>query len=197
MDSNERRRQRYRDDEEYRNRVKAQSRASAERMMNDPERHRKSNERHRQQYRVKSTLKDSGMAEPLDIMYDDSAYGDETNPAIWCNNTEEGHYNEQCQYAIRRAMKKCLTDREQDILSYLFGLFGEDVHSLEEVADMYNLTRNIIRKIRETALRKLKYGAGDDILRLISESRNRRGVVISEGRLRRIISESIRRIFGE
>lgn len=55
---------------------------------------------------------------------------------------------------IEQALKK-LTDRETKILKMRFGLSGGNEHTLEEVGEQFNVTRERIRQIEFRALRKL------------------------------------------
>lgn len=68
------------------------------------------------------------------------------------------------QYSMRVKLKeefqelfKALDEREVVIINLRFGLDGKDPKSLEEVSQLYNLTRERIRQIETKALRKLKY----------------------------------------
>jgi len=49
-----------------------------------------------------------------------------------------------------------LEPREQEILKRNFGLGDFDVHSLEDISRIMNITRERVRQIKENALRKLK-----------------------------------------
>jgi RNA polymerase primary sigma factor len=49
-----------------------------------------------------------------------------------------------------------LEPREQEILKRNFGIDEYDVHSLEEISRIMNITRERVRQIKENALRKLK-----------------------------------------
>jgi RNA polymerase primary sigma factor len=50
-----------------------------------------------------------------------------------------------------------LTSREEKILRLRFGIGEETDHTLEEVGEVFNLTRERIRQIEEKALRKLRH----------------------------------------
>jgi RNA polymerase sigma factor (sigma-70 family) len=52
---------------------------------------------------------------------------------------------------------KTLTPREENIIKYRFGLFGQEEHDLEEVGQLYAVTRERIRQIEAKALRKLRH----------------------------------------
>ncbi|OGX41818.1 MAG: hypothetical protein A3F87_04195 [Omnitrophica WOR_2 bacterium RIFCSPLOWO2_12_FULL_51_24] len=51
---------------------------------------------------------------------------------------------------------KKMNKREQEILNMRFGLKDDVPHTLEEVADKFKITRERVRQIEETALRKLR-----------------------------------------
>ena len=48
-----------------------------------------------------------------------------------------------------------LTDREREIIGLLFGL-GGDAHTIDGVAEQYDLSRERIRQIKEKAIRKMR-----------------------------------------
>jgi len=50
-----------------------------------------------------------------------------------------------------------LTDREAQVIRYYFGLNGMPPHTLDEIGEKLNLTRERARQIKEKALRRLKH----------------------------------------
>ncbi len=60
---------------------------------------------------------------------------------------------------------KTLTDREANVLRMRFGLQGATEHTLEEVGQYFNVTRERIRQIEAKALRKLKQSANSDAIK--------------------------------
>lgn len=50
-----------------------------------------------------------------------------------------------------------LTERERDVIIRRFGFFGHHEHTLEEVGQLYGITRERIRQIESKALKKLKH----------------------------------------
>jgi RNA polymerase sigma factor (sigma-70 family) len=63
------------------------------------------------------------------------------------------------------AMLNTLTKEEETILRMRFGLGDESPHTLQEVAQVFNRTREEIRQMEAQALRKLKHPNRSNILR--------------------------------
>ncbi len=63
--------------------------------------------------------------------------------------------NRDLQIELKRVMGK-LKYREREVLTLYFGLFGNQAESLEEIGWKYELTRERVRQIKETAVRKLR-----------------------------------------
>jgi len=59
--------------------------------------------------------------------------------------------------AINQVLSDALTEQERDILSRRFGLNGHSEHTLEQVSDSYDVTRERIRQIEFDALKKLRH----------------------------------------
>jgi RNA polymerase primary sigma factor len=65
---------------------------------------------------------------------------------------------------IDRALNT-LTPREADIIRLFFGVNGKHEHTLGEIGEEFNLTRERVRQIKEKALRRLKHTTGCRILK--------------------------------
>ena len=69
-------------------------------------------------------------------------------------NADRGLINESLATEVERALE-ILTDREQDIIRYFFGI-GTSEMTLEEIGEKFDLTRERVRQIKEKAIRKLR-----------------------------------------
>lgn len=58
-----------------------------------------------------------------------------------------------------------LSEREAEILRLFYGLNGYRPHSLEEISEHFNLTRERVRQIKEKALQKLKSSSRNRLLK--------------------------------
>ena len=64
-----------------------------------------------------------------------------------------------CLTQVRVLMKECLSEREQKILTLRFGLEDGIGRTLEEVGNIFGITRERVRQIQEKALAKLRHPA--------------------------------------
>lgn len=71
---------------------------------------------------------------------------------------------ESLQHEISRALST-LTEREADVVRLFFGLNGSHPHSLEEIGEKFDLTRERVRQIKEKAVRRLKHGSRSRLLK--------------------------------
>jgi RNA polymerase primary sigma factor len=65
---------------------------------------------------------------------------------------------------IERALNT-LTRREADIIRLYYGLTGKHGHTLEEIGEKINLTRERVRQIKERAIKRLKHTTRSRILK--------------------------------
>ena len=72
--------------------------------------------------------------------------------------------HESLRKEIERALST-LTYREASILRLYFGLNGKHAHSLEEIGEEFNLTRERVRQIKEKAIKRLKHTTRNKILK--------------------------------
>ena len=77
-------------------------------------------------------------------------------------NADRGLINESLATEVERALE-ILTDREQDIIRYFFGI-GCSEMTLEEIGEKFDLTRERVRQIKEKAIRKLRQSSRSKLL---------------------------------
>ena len=68
---------------------------------------------------------------------------------------DKGLVTESLRKEIERALST-LTYREANIIRLYFGLNGKHQHTLEEIGEEFNLTRERVRQIKEKAIKRLK-----------------------------------------
>jgi RNA polymerase primary sigma factor len=79
-------------------------------------------------------------------------------------NPDRSLLTESLQMEIFRALNT-LTEREADVVKLFFGLAGKHPHSLEEIGEKFELTRERVRQIKEKAVRRLKHGSRSRLLK--------------------------------
>lgn len=76
------------------------------------------------------------------------------------NETEEAPDQVLLFESLRKEVQRALstlTQREADVVTYYFGLMGEQAMTLEEIGEKFNLTRERVRQIKEKAIRRLRH----------------------------------------
>jgi RNA polymerase primary sigma factor len=77
---------------------------------------------------------------------------------------DRGLLNSSLQKEIERSLAT-LGEREAEILRYYFGLNGTRPHTLEEIGEVFGLTRERVRQIKEKAIKKLKNNYRNKLLK--------------------------------
>ncbi len=115
---------------------------------------------------VKESLKNSGRHVSMDAplvegedsnLYDVLNFGESPNP-------DKQLIHESLQKEIERALET-LTTREADVLRLYFGLNNQQPMTLEEIAQIFGLTRERVRQIKEKGVRRLKHTNRSRILK--------------------------------
>ena len=77
---------------------------------------------------------------------------------------DRGLLNNSLQQEIERSLAT-LGERESEIIRYYFGLNGTRPHTLEEIGEVFGLTRERVRQIKEKAIKKLKNNYRNKLLK--------------------------------
>jgi RNA polymerase primary sigma factor len=115
--------------------------------------------------KVADTLKVSGRHVSVDAPFVD---GEDNNLLDVLVNTDSpsadrGLMNESLAREIDRALST-LTDRERDIVKYVFGISQQEM-TLEEIGEKFGLTRERVRQIKEKAIRRLRHNSRSKLLK--------------------------------
>lgn len=106
---------------------------------------------------VKEAIRSSGrhvsMDAPLTPGEEGSMY--DVMLSIDSPSPDKGLITESLRKEIERALST-LTYREASIIRLYFGLNGKHPHTLEEIGEAFNLTRERVRQIKEKAIKRLK-----------------------------------------
>lgn len=115
---------------------------------------------------VKQCLKNSGRHLSMDAplregedfnLYDMVSSADSPKP-------DESLMEDSLSVEINRALET-LPKKESDVLKLYFGLGGSLPLSLNEIGEVYDLTRERVRQIKEKAIRRLKHTSRNKVLR--------------------------------
>jgi len=80
------------------------------------------------------------------------------------NKPDRQLMSESLKQEVDRALST-LTGREADVVKLFFGLGGSHAHTLEEIGEKFELTRERVRQIKEKAVRRLKHGSRSKLLK--------------------------------
>ena len=115
---------------------------------------------------VKESMKNSGRHVSMDAplvegedsnLYDVLRSGESPNP-------DRDLLHESLRTEIERALET-LTPREADVIRLYFGLGNQHPMTLEEIGETFELTRELVRQIKEKAIRRLKHTSRSKILK--------------------------------
>ena len=87
---------------------------------------------------------------------------------IILNNESPSPDNELMNNSLRKEIERTLStlgEREAEIIKYYFGLNGYSQHTLEEIGDVFGLTRERVRQIKEKSIKKLKNNYRNQLLK--------------------------------
>jgi RNA polymerase primary sigma factor len=77
--------------------------------------------------------------------------------------TDKEMMNESLSIEVSNSMR-VLPQKEKEVLSLFFGLGDQHAHSLDEIGEMYHLTRERVRQIKDKALARLRESRSSRVL---------------------------------
>jgi len=78
--------------------------------------------------------------------------------------TDKQMINESLSIEISESMR-VLSEKERDVVELFFGLKNQHAHSLEEIGEKYDLTRERVRQIKDKALLRLRSNSKAGVLK--------------------------------
>jgi len=115
---------------------------------------------------IKEAIRSSGRHVSMDAPLTDGEEGNmyDVMLAKDAPSPDKGLLTESLRKEIERALST-LTHREASIIKLYFGLNGKHQHTLEEIGEQFNLTRERVRQIKEKAIKRLKHTTRSKILK--------------------------------
>ncbi len=115
---------------------------------------------------IKDALRSSGRHVSMDAPLQDGEDGNLYD--VFLNSDAPSPDRELLNESLRKEIERALstlTYREASIIRLYFGLNGKHPHTLEEIGEEFNLTRERVRQIKEKAIKRLKHNTRSKILK--------------------------------
>lgn len=116
--------------------------------------------------KVKETMKISGRHVSMDAPFKEGE--DHGLIDVLPNNdtpdTDNDLVRESLRMEIERSLKS-LTERERDVIMLYYGIGAKHEHTLDEIGDKFDLTRERVRQLKEKAIRRLRQHSRSKLLK--------------------------------
>lgn len=115
---------------------------------------------------VKDALGSAGRHVSMDAPLDDEEQSSRYD--VMLDNTEKRPDTDLLKNSLGQEIERTLeslTSRESDIIKLYFGLEGNHPHTLEEIGEVFDLTRERVRQIKEKAIKRLKLSRRSRVLK--------------------------------
>ncbi len=96
---------------------------------------------------------------------------DERDSSVLGDFVENSAYTSPEEYVVEQNLKddinevlRTLSDKEREVVEYRFGLNGRRAMSLKEIGDRFKLTKERIRQIEKSALKRLTHPSRSELL---------------------------------
>ncbi len=118
------------------------------------------------QNKVKETMKVGGRHVSMDAPFKEGE--DHGLIDVLPNNdvpdTDNDLVRESLRLEIERSLKS-LSERERDVLMLYYGIGAKHEHTLDEIGDKFDLTRERVRQLKEKAIRRLRQHSRSKLLK--------------------------------
>ena len=116
---------------------------------------------------IRETMKNQGRHMSMDAPLGTNVEDGGSMYELMENKHEASPDNELMLESLRNEISRALTSltaREADVVKLYYGLSGGHSHSLEEIGEKFELTRERVRQIKEKAVRRLKHASRSKVL---------------------------------
>ena len=116
---------------------------------------------------IRETMKNQGRHMSMDAPLGTNVEDGGSMYELMENKDEAAPDNELMLESLRNEISRALTSltaREADVVKLYYGLSGGHSHSLEEIGEKFELTRERVRQIKEKAVRRLKHASRSKVL---------------------------------
>ncbi len=117
---------------------------------------------------VKQSLANSSRHTSMDAPLVEGDEGSSNMYDVLLNDTMPNPDSELTKESLRKEIERSLSSlsgREGDVIRLFYGLNGNQALSLEEIGDLFDLTRERVRQIKEKAIRRLRHTSRSRMLK--------------------------------
>lgn len=116
--------------------------------------------------KVESSIKNSGRSLSLDAPFKEEESSNLYNvlSSKDANKPDEKMMEESLQTDLKDALNS-IPDRQRDVIRLFYGIGKEPPMSLSEIGDLFDITRERVRQVREKGLRALRNKSRNKVLR--------------------------------
>jgi RNA polymerase primary sigma factor len=115
---------------------------------------------------VKNAIKNAGRYVSMDAPLSNDEGGNMYDVYLSADNSspDKDLLMDSLSKEIERALNT-LTTREAEVIRLYYGLNGRPSHTLEEIGEEFNITRERIRQIKEKGIKRLKHASKNRMLK--------------------------------
>ncbi|MFP5470705.1 MAG: RNA polymerase sigma factor RpoD/SigA [Bacteroidia bacterium] len=117
---------------------------------------------------IQQALKNSTRHVSMDAPLSEDDDGSSSMYEVMESDTNQRPDRELIHDSLKKEIERSLTTlsvREADVVRLYYGLSGNHPHTLEEIGERFDLTRERVRQIKEKAIRRLKHTSRSKLLK--------------------------------